>query len=301
MKIFVSHADADRVLATKFVEFLQLGAGLSHRNIFYSSAKGMIRNGESFVETIIAALNQADLVIALLSPSYLTSHFCLAEAGAALAKKKAGASDFFSFVIPPATFADLDGMLLGTQSGSILDLPIHGHLKDRIQTDIARDHVPGSDTWDEKRQDFPTVAADAVSQYEAQQDLNNIILDDYKWCWEEGNETQKVWAHAKLRFRFKNAARKPLDIESGTWDSGNHGVPLLVTPPNWQLKWHPRLGAPEVESLQVAPGSSFNTWIPLAETVKADECLRRSAAKRTGRMELKLRIGNHSLTHLMMF
>ncbi len=186
MKIFVSHADADKPLARKFVDFLRLGAGVSHKNIFFSSTKGAIRNGDFFVANILDQLNAANIVIAILSKEYFASHFCLAEAGAALARKKAGVCDFFSFVVPPASFSDLDGMLHGVESGSILDLPIHGEMKDRIQAGIPADDLPGSSVWDEKREEFLGFAREAVSLYEAKAALSLITVNNYQWKHEPG-------------------------------------------------------------------------------------------------------------------
>ncbi|MGO9256085.1 MAG: toll/interleukin-1 receptor domain-containing protein [Bryobacteraceae bacterium] len=283
MRIFISHAYADKALASKFVDFLRLGAGISHKNIFYSSAKGTIRNGDFFVENIINELNGADIVIALLSRSYFASHFCLAEAGAALARKKAGTCDFFSFVIPPASFSDLDGMLLGVQSGSILDLPIHGDMKDRIQSDIPKADLPGSAVWDEKREEFLVVAANAASLYEAQQDLGKIRVEEYKWCWEPGSETDKVYIKSKIRVTFRNGLKTALQIESGVWESGSDGI--APYDPHQLLKWQLKPGDAEVLAVSVPAGSTFRTWIGLAENVNGEECLNRSGSRTTGTMQ----------------
>ena len=132
MNLFISHADADKELATKFVDLLLLGIGVPHDNIFCSSSRGAIPNGSFFVQHILSNLNRADFVIALLTRSYFESHFCQAEAGAALARQTAGVCEFVSFVVPPVTFSELDGALYGRQSGSILDLPALGELRDRI-------------------------------------------------------------------------------------------------------------------------------------------------------------------------
>src|SRR5437868_3142324 len=110
MKIFISHADADRELASEFVELLQVGAGVPHHDIFYSSRDGDIPNGEFFVQRILRELNTSNRIIALLSRQYLKSRFCLAEAGAALARKTAGSASFYSLTVPPLRFRDLDGV-----------------------------------------------------------------------------------------------------------------------------------------------------------------------------------------------
>ncbi len=299
MKLFVSHAYADKALASRFVDFLRLGAGISHKNIFYSSAKGMIRNGDFFVENIINELNAADMVIALLSRSYFASHFCLAEAGAALARRKAGTCEFFSFVIPPASFSDLDGLLLGVQSGSILDLPIHGDMKDRIQSDIPKADLPGSAVWDEKREEFLTFAQQVVSLYETRAALPLITINDYQWKHEPGSPDHKVYVNYKIRINLKNGLSTPIHIESGTWDSGSDGIPAFE--PSQQLKWRLKEGDPEVGSLTVPAGSVFRTWIGLAQTVDVLECLKRGAAKQTGTMHLHLKIGGHLIDHELRF
>jgi len=53
MKLFIRHATADAELATKFVDMLQLGVGALHQDVFFSSAKGAIRNGDFFVQHIL--------------------------------------------------------------------------------------------------------------------------------------------------------------------------------------------------------------------------------------------------------
>jgi hypothetical protein len=235
MKLFISHAHEDKPLASKFVDLLRLGAGISHKNIFYSSAKGMIRNGDFFVENIINEINAANIVIALLSRSYFASHFCLAEAGAALARRKAGTCEFFSFVIPPASFSDFDGMLLGVQSGSILDLPIHGDMKDRLQADIPKAGLPGSAMWDEKREEFLSFSRQAVSLYETKAALPLITINNYQWMHEPGSPEHPVYVNFKIRVNLKNGLSNPIHIESGTWQSGSDGIPTSAS--SQQLTW----------------------------------------------------------------
>lgn len=299
MKIFVSHADADKALAKKFAGFLKLGAGVSHKNIFLSSTKGAIRNGDFFVANILDHLNAANIVIALLSKEYFASHFCLAEAGAALARKKAGACDFFSFVVPPASFSDLDGMLHGVESGSILDLPIHGEMKDRIQAGIPIDDIPGSSVWDEQREEFLGYAKEAVSLYEAKDALSLITVNNYQWKHEPGSPDHKIYVNFKIRINLKNESNTPIHIESGTWESGKDGIPAYE--PSQQLKWRLKEGDPEAYSLTVPAGSVFRTWVGLAQNTDAAECLKRSASKQTGTMHLHLKIGQHLINHDLRF
>jgi TIR domain len=121
MKVFVSHATADRELASKFVDLLQLGIGIDRAQLFFSSYPGSIPNAEYFVQHILKELNDSQLVIAILSHAYLKSQFCLAEAGAALARKEHGDSEFYSLVVPPEQVSDLGGVLYARQTGYITD------------------------------------------------------------------------------------------------------------------------------------------------------------------------------------
>jgi hypothetical protein len=109
MKIFISHATADQELAEALIELLQLGAGVPHSVIFYS--KHDIPNGDYFVQTILKALADADMIVSILSRSYFDSDFCIAEAGGGLMRRVAGIGKFYSLVVPPVTFGELGGAL----------------------------------------------------------------------------------------------------------------------------------------------------------------------------------------------
>jgi hypothetical protein len=295
MKIFISHAVSDKHLATKFVELLQLGIGVLHTDVFFSSTKGSIPNGSSFVQHILKELNSADLVIGLVSRSYFQSHFCLAEAGAAQARKAAGKCEFFSLVIPPVKFSDLDGVLYGVQSGNILERPALAELKDLIQRKLTA-QVPGSNVWDQKRDDFLSVASREVSLYEIKESLGRIAVIQYCWSREDG---ANVKVHSKLRIIFKNQTGKSLMIERATWESGRDGIPPFEQ--SQHLKWQLKQGDKEEFELEVPADRNFRTWIGLAEHVAAPECLNRCAKRNTGKLHLKLRLRDHQIHHGIRF
>ena len=102
MKIFVSHADADKLIALPFVELLRHGVKIS--DIFCSSTKGAIPNGQFFVQHILSELHTLDCTVSLLSPNYLKSQFCIAELGSAVVAQFRGAALFNSFTVPPTKF-----------------------------------------------------------------------------------------------------------------------------------------------------------------------------------------------------
>jgi hypothetical protein len=119
MKIFVSYATADHELASKFVDLLQLGIGIPRDQIFFSLYPGSIPNAEYFVQHILNELNDSEMVIAILSHAYFESEFCLAEVGAALARKEHGDAEFYSLVVPPEKLSSLGGVLYARQTGYV--------------------------------------------------------------------------------------------------------------------------------------------------------------------------------------
>ncbi len=125
MKIFVSHSSADIELVQCVVDLLELGVGVPHGDIFCSSISGSIPNGAFFVQHILKELATANLVVSVLSTSYFKRAFCLEEAGAGLVRQIAGNATYYSLLVPPASFPDLQAALYGLQSGSVLVLVSH--------------------------------------------------------------------------------------------------------------------------------------------------------------------------------
>jgi hypothetical protein len=295
MRIFVSHAADDLTLASEFVDLLQLGVGVSYADTFYSSAKGSIPNGQFFVQHILNELNSAEVVIALLSRAYFKSHFCLSEAGAALARQASGFSLFLSLVIPPVQYADLDGALFGVQSGSILDRPALGEIKHRIQTQLVLSGPPPF-VWDQKREDFLKVAKTAVDLYEATEALTKIPITDYKWQRDDG---PNIFVHSKLRVILTNSTGNDIFIEGATWNSGSDGIPAFE--PSQKLKFQINPSDPEALALNIPRDANFRTWIGLADHITATECLRHSGARRTGTLTLNVKVSGQSIKHDLLF
>ena len=125
-RIFVSHADIDKQqLVIPLVEnLLKLGCDLNKRQVFCSSVPGMISNGDSFVNTIFKNLRISKLLIAVVSPNFLRSEFCLAELGAWQLRNLTARRPvtLFAFTVPPTHYGDLSrGVLQGIQAGRIDD------------------------------------------------------------------------------------------------------------------------------------------------------------------------------------
>lgn len=96
-KIFISHASADRKLADLLRDTLVLG-GIPSNRIFYSSSRATgIPSGSDVRAHLRTELQQAGLVIELVSSTFLTRPMCLLELGAAWALDK----PTYPIVVPP--------------------------------------------------------------------------------------------------------------------------------------------------------------------------------------------------------
>ncbi len=81
--IFISHSTKNGELVEQFVEFLKLGMGIENSRIFCTSENGTLPTGRHFVEIIKREVQKREMVIALITPEYLKSRFCMMELGAA--------------------------------------------------------------------------------------------------------------------------------------------------------------------------------------------------------------------------
>jgi hypothetical protein len=83
--VFISHASVDKNFVDDFVDdILRLGCGIPVKEIFYSGRVSTgVRSGENLNNRIKFEVADADLVIAVLTPTYQKRPYCLAELGAA--------------------------------------------------------------------------------------------------------------------------------------------------------------------------------------------------------------------------
>jgi hypothetical protein len=149
MGIFISHAVADKAIANALVDLLQTGLDVPQKDIFCSSLESLgIEKGSNFVDFIGKKLEGAKFVIALLTPTYYERPFCLCELGATWISHQ----DFYPLLVPPLEFADLKAVLIGVESGSIVDKTVLNDLRDRL---IAAGWTSGkTGRWEVKRDEF---------------------------------------------------------------------------------------------------------------------------------------------------
>jgi hypothetical protein len=110
-RIFISHAAADEALVTPFVNtVIRLGCGVGPEGIVYTSGAGTgALSGADLNAYIREAVSVADLVVAIITPAFRASSYCIAELGAAWSR----AGKLFPLAVPGTRRDDLDGVLRG--------------------------------------------------------------------------------------------------------------------------------------------------------------------------------------------
>ncbi|WP_223568336.1 toll/interleukin-1 receptor domain-containing protein [Agrobacterium tumefaciens] len=110
MLIFLSHSVSDIDLVEAFETLLSKALNITSESIFCSSLEGQgVAKGANFVDAIKDKAVEAKAVVALISPAYMESPFCLAELGAAWVLN----THRFPIVVPPNTFEVMQATLLG--------------------------------------------------------------------------------------------------------------------------------------------------------------------------------------------
>lgn len=152
-EIFISHAVKDKLLAEEVVDLLQAGLNLDVSTIFCSSSPGLgIPSGVHFVDYIKGEIQAPKVVIALITPNYFESQFCLSELGAAWAMSH----QLLPLIVPPLKFKDVQGVLLGVQLTPLDNASCLTEIRDQlIETlDIAEKNKRLSVRWESKRDKF---------------------------------------------------------------------------------------------------------------------------------------------------
>jgi TIR domain len=149
-KVFISHATVDKELAYLVQELIETGIGLKHDEVFCTSLEGLgIPEGTpDFKEYIRTEMQGCDTVVALISPNYYASPFCMCELGAVWVLAK----NFFPILVSPVDFSDLRGALTGMQCRKLVDQTTASALYTRLSK-LVSSPVP-IERWDVKKEVF---------------------------------------------------------------------------------------------------------------------------------------------------
>jgi histidine-specific SAM-dependent methyltransferase/TIR domain-containing protein len=141
--VFISHAAADKEFVSEFVDnVVRLGSEASGEKIFYSSgADTGVPTGEDLNSFIRDKVEGVGLVIAVITPEFQASSFCVAELGAAWGK----VGKLFPLKVPQLDRADLDGVLKGVMIRDVTNGDALDELHDRILAVLGS--TSKSSTW----------------------------------------------------------------------------------------------------------------------------------------------------------
>ena len=142
-KVFLSHSSADVALATEVRNLLIIGCGVSTNDILVSSlpGNGIPAGTPSFVNYLKKRLENAEIVVLLLSENFFASQYCLCELGATWALGKI----YFPLVVPPLSKSELGATLEVAQAGEITSKQYLDQLPDRIHSTVGT--RVGVDAW----------------------------------------------------------------------------------------------------------------------------------------------------------
>lgn len=147
MRVFISHAVADKDLADAVITLLEMGAGIPTEDIFCSSFDEQgIPPGADFSPYMREQLKKAEVILAIVTPQYYDSPFCLCETGGAWATEK----KFLPLLVAPVGYDDLRGALYGKQGLLITDSGKLDALRDQLST-LSKSKTT---RWNRKKEDF---------------------------------------------------------------------------------------------------------------------------------------------------
>lgn len=149
-RLFISHAVDDKPLVKAFVRLLESGIGVPPPDIFCSSLNGQgIRPGTEFKDSIRGHLDDATCVIALVTPNFYASAFCMCELGGVWLQAKS----LIPVIVSPLNFGDLKAVLVGIQTLKIGDPSELDQLRDEIAERLSFKAL-ATPRWNEDRDDF---------------------------------------------------------------------------------------------------------------------------------------------------
>jgi uncharacterized SAM-dependent methyltransferase len=163
-KVFLSHSSEDITVVAQFVHLLEDGIGLERTEIRCSSLQGYgLPLGSPFRDAIRDDIEAADAVLALVSPSFIKSAYCMGEIGIAWGLRK----QLIPLLLPTVTPGDIRGPLdslvvsnvsdtgaldtlweeLSKRGGRVRD-PVRWHdRKNQFLTGLQMQAQVGHDTW----------------------------------------------------------------------------------------------------------------------------------------------------------
>lgn len=149
-RIFFSHSTLNAELARRITSLIEQGVGVPFSDIFVTSGPGQgIQPGESGNNRIYDELQTTPISIALFTPDYLQSTYCMCELGAIWAR----AIPFAPLLAPPMTYHLLPGPVHGRQALRLDTAVDLDSLREFILQNRGGSAVPVS-RWNAQKEEF---------------------------------------------------------------------------------------------------------------------------------------------------
>lgn len=148
--IFISHAKKDEYIVEMVVEqILTCGIGVPKHNVFCTSMEGLgVELSADWRSAIKNALNDARVVLLLITPNYRESEMCLYEMGAAWANSET----VIPIVFPGVTYNDMGVVVTPKQAVSLNNDGSWDDLRDFIPNDCCTDNTKlPTAAWNNKK------------------------------------------------------------------------------------------------------------------------------------------------------
>jgi hypothetical protein len=305
MRIFVSHSASDVDLVRPFVDFLRLAGNVGESEIFCTSVHG-VPNGRYFVEEILRELEEADLIISLLTADYFRSQFCVAEVGAAQSQRRTkppeSRGEFFSLIVPPVTYDDLEGVLHGLQSGKINSARSLNELFALLRNLGATTSPQG---WEDARESFLKQIAEPVERRELEVLLNEK-LTVLEACGEKLSDDKirkdRIKFTRKFRAVLRNDTGRQLELKRATWRAETGDAPADPRP-WWAFQRTNDDGTwtRDEETREIGHNDKFRVGIALDNNLSHEEIEQRYLNHKLGVLEIEVEMSAHTLTYRRRF
>lgn len=210
--IFLSHAAADKELVESFETLLSKSVGILSKDIFCSSLEGQgVPKGASFVDSIRDKAVAAKAVVALITPAYLDSAFCMAELGAAWALN----THRFPIVVPPNTFQVMDATLLGIVGVKLDNDDALGQMFEEVSEYVGV-QLPATAVRSRAMREFMRGWPDSSSKLKGAQRIATEIHDDVvkarDKAIEERDSAEEALSRAEAHIKALEEAKDPADV-----------------------------------------------------------------------------------------
>jgi hypothetical protein len=288
VNVFISHAVVDAAVVESLVDLICMGTGVNQEDVFCSSIGGLnSANGSHFVPDILQHLNSAEVIVAVLSPSYVKSEFCLAEAGAAYLRSQVHKSaSLVLLLVQPADYEDFNkGVFHGLQLGRMDDADSLDELRDIVAKHFSK-HLKTS-IWNNKRAVFLRQMQAHNARIGLEESLKDIVIQRVDFL---RDMSRGITFKSKVNVHLKNMTGKDIRMKGSEWSPGaklqrpiprNSVFRVFLGENNWSQ---------ESAEILVGDGQTFSLWIGLDSRQSDDELREMRENHRLGLLKLTVSI-----------